>query len=100
MKKNIIKTHEELLKLHGKKITCYIVSNFIQDARISIEKKAENRGPYVFVCQNVCSGNYTYNKLGFEFSWEISSNLYPYEMYDRDCENIICLEKYQLEFEF
>ena len=76
-------THEQLLEMHGKKITCYIEGEYIDDARISVEKE-----DYVYVCQNIKNGTSYIEHLGYQYSWIISANFEPYENYNRECTKI------------
>ena len=79
----MIKTHEELLKLHGRKVTCEIKGIKIEDAKIAVEED------YVFVCQNEKDGLNADDKLGYDYSLPISREDWKYE--DRDyrlCTNI------------
>ena len=77
-----ITTHEELLKLHGAKVTCEINSCEIDDAKICVENDE------VFVCQNKKNGWSARDKLGYKYSWTISSNDDKYETGGSCCKNI------------
>ena len=66
-------THKELLKLHGKSVTCTIKGQEITDAKISVD---EGR---VYVCQNRRCGSPMRNRLGYEYSWKVSTSSDPYE---------------------
>jgi hypothetical protein len=82
MKNKYITTHEELLKLHGKKVTCKIWGDFIDDARISVDDGI------VYVCQNIKMGIYCNNKLGYKYSWYISFKSSKYEDCNNECTEI------------
>lgn len=82
-----IKTHEELLKLHGRSVTCEIQGEKINDAKICVEDGV------IYVCQNKTYGCYSEDKLGYSYSWNISSNKNNYEEYDRMCKNIELIEE-------
>lgn len=77
-------THEQLLKMHGKRITCDIDGVYIDDARISV-----NEYDTVFVCQNIKGTNSLTEKFGYKYIWVISRNRDEYEIDNRDCTNII-----------
>lgn len=78
-----ITTHEELIKLHGKKVTCKIEGKYIDDAKICVDFFA-----YVYVCQNKRKGKPTTNYLGYEYSWLLSNNGNPYENNNQQCTEI------------
>ena len=91
---NIIKTHEELLKLHGRKVTCNIYSNVkgykrsITDAKISVDDEGD-----VYICQNILEGNNADDKLGYEHSWIISDTSWgKYEDSSRGCTDLMLAE--------
>lgn len=75
-------THEELLKHHGKRVTCEIEGDKIDDAKIAVE------GDEVFICQNVKNGDNANNKLGYYYSWSISDKGDEYKDNNRGCTNI------------
>lgn len=84
-----ITTHEQLLKMHGKKITCDIDGEHIDDARISVE------AGYVFVCQNIMDGSYGQEKFEYKYSWVISRRNRVYEEDNQGCINIKLAEEEQ-----
>ena len=69
----MIKTHEELLKLHGRKVTCKIYGAVIDDAKISVD------GNKVYLCQGDSQGQVANDKLGYQYSWLISCENKKYE---------------------
>lgn len=77
-----ITTHEELLKLHGVKVTCKIHDSVIDDAKICVE---DDR---VYVCQNQRDGCSAKDKLGYDYSWQISRPEVKYENNNEGCANI------------
>lgn len=88
MSYNTLNTHDELKKHHGKWVTCSIKGDEIQNAKISVE------GERVFICQNLHSGLKAKDKLGFEYSWIISTKHIgdKYEDRDRGCTDITLVE--------
>ena len=52
----------------GDKVTCWIYSDYIEDARISIV------GDKYYICQNFKDGNYTANKFGYKYSWNFQDD--------------------------
>ena len=64
----------------GMKVKCKIKDNIIDDAKIQIVYNE------IFICQNVISGMWTPNKLGYLYSWCIFSGnereLEETEVYD------------------
>ncbi len=69
-----ITTHEELLKLHGKRVTCEIDGEYIDDAKIVVEADR------IYVCQNKRLGSSPKNKVGYEKGWCISILSRGYEI--------------------
>ena len=63
-----ISDYNELLKLHGAKVKCWIKDTLIEDARISV------CGRCIFLCQNVYDGAPTDNKLGYKYSWYVTNS--------------------------
>jgi hypothetical protein len=59
----------------------------IEDARLAIEDDK------VYVCQNVFNGKNYNGKLGYVYSWCISSSAMKYEVDSGDCEDIELLKK-------
>jgi hypothetical protein len=57
---------------HGDRITCYIEESYIEDAKISIDKKDN-----MFICQDECDGSNTNDKLGYKYSWNIYKTSNP-----------------------
>lgn len=51
---------------HGQKVKCKIIRIEIDDAKISIDSVG-----CIYICQNQIKGNFTNNKLGYEYSWHI-----------------------------
>jgi len=86
----MIKTHEELIKLHGKKVRCVIAGRSIDDAKISVNP---DRGYMVHVCQNLEDGSDAKDKLGYQHSWYISEADSKYEDDRESCENIELIEE-------
>lgn len=84
----MIETHKELLKLHGKKVTCKIQGEYIADAVISVGK-AEN----VYICQNIFDGSDAEDKFGYKHSWAVSREIDPYEDCNRHCTEIELVEE-------
>lgn len=83
----MIKTHEELLKLHGRKVSCEILGEKIEDAKIAVEENM------VFVCQNRKDRGEPDDKLGYEYAWWISDVGYEYEYFGRECTNITLIDE-------
>lgn len=81
-------THAELIKLHGRKITCVIDETVINNAKISVSSDQ-----HVYVCQNLRDGFEAYDKLGYDYSWEISKPLRLYEEWNEKCININLIKK-------
>lgn len=57
---------------HGQRVTCKIKKRseypkYISDAKISIDEDGS-----LFICQNMCRGLSADNKLGYEYSWNIT----------------------------
>lgn len=78
-----IKTHAELIELHGKSVTCEIKGKTITNAKIAVE------GSKVYICQNQKDGNEAVNTLGYKYSWIISrGRSRSYESYDYNTTNI------------
>lgn len=77
-----ITTHEELLKLHGAKVTCKIYDSVIDDAKICVE------GDNVYVCQNVIDGCWAKDKLGYKCSWQISIDKNKYDGHNWNCTDV------------
>jgi len=82
-----IKTHEELLKLHGKKVSCEIDDTKIKNGKICVE------GDCVFICQNLEDGLVCKDKLGYKYSWLVSRNEGKYEKDSRYCKNIKLIDE-------
>ena len=80
-------THEELLKLKGKKITCKIHGTFIDDARIQVEDGQ------VSVCQNVEEGAGCTDNLNYKYGFFISGTCIRYEYNCDDCTDIKLVER-------
>ena len=77
-----ITTHEELLKLHGAKVTCVLLGSQIDDAKICVNK--DN----VYVCQNEKNGASANNTFGYKYSWKISDQECRYGDSDWGCKEI------------
>ena len=92
-----IETHEDLLKLHNRKVTCRIKREIILDGKIIVE------GGNVFICQNVISGMRAHKKFGYKYSWVISRPE-EFQKFSRDKKCYDCyglkLTDGQLEFNF
>lgn len=86
-----IKTHEQLLKMHGKRITCGINGRYIDDARISVENE------FVYACQNEENGDLCKEKFDYKYSWNISGPYSHYEEYKHNCFNIKLVEEQDLD---
>jgi len=56
-------TKSDLLKLHGRKITCWIAGTYISDAKVCVE------GKRVYICQNFKNGSSCKDKMGYRYSW-------------------------------
>jgi hypothetical protein len=84
----MITTHEELIKLHGKSVTCEIEGEYIDDAKISVQENGR-----VYICQNEKKGENTDDKLGHEYSWGISYKGVGYEENNRYCTKITLVTK-------
>lgn len=69
-KHKYITTHEELLKLHGKSVTCKILGQFIRYGKICVQ----NDGIYVCHTSESFIGWKPTDALGYPFGWRISSN--------------------------
>lgn len=82
-----ITTHEQLLKMHGKRITCDIRGKYIDDARISVE---ENNN--IYICQNEIDGISCEETFGYKCSYLISSNNEHYENLIQPCNDIKLVE--------
>lgn len=52
---------------HGMRVTCKIDGKEISDAKISME------GDSMYICQNVLSGSGCKDKLGYKYSWFVTS---------------------------
>jgi len=107
---NYISTHEELLKLHGRKVSCEIEYKKILDAKICVEYyfidnihihgyNNESLFPRIYICQNKLQGEMTSNLLGYNRSWFISNPKLLYEKNHQSCYKIL-LEDPQLELDF
>lgn len=78
-----IKTHEELLGLHGASVTCEIVGRDIKDSRVSVVEDS------IYICQDITDGeDCGSEKFGYKYSWGISDSDDNYEEYSRKCKNI------------
>jgi hypothetical protein len=77
------KTHEELIKLHGRKGRCKIKGDEVDDMKICVENDE------VYVCQNVADGQDADDKLGYKYSWCISEPDYNYRYED---DNVSCTD--------
>ena len=104
-----ITTHEELLKLDGKRVECKIDSHYIEDAKIRVEYYSESvmsfhdstAYPRIYVCQDICCGEDATDKFEYNYSWVISYVGCEYERNSQDCKNIILKKQNpQLEFDF
>jgi len=62
----------------GMAVTCYIKDIYIKDAKL------QYFGEEWYICQNLMSGNYCGNTLGYEYSWVIGNgnHLNAYEVSD------------------
>lgn len=78
----MLKTHSDLIAHKWAKVTCEIQWDKIYDAMIQVE---DDR---VFICQNKKEWLESKNKLGYKYSWSISSLSDKYEECNRDCTNI------------
>jgi hypothetical protein len=85
-------THEQLLGLNGKRVTCKIYDTRITDGKILVDP-----GGRVFVCQNIKWGEQAADLLGYKHSWLISTPILKYEMDKRGCTNIQLLKE-QIDF--
>lgn len=67
-------TYEELSKLHGKKVRCSLCSNLIEDAKILVDKDE------IYLCSNseVADGKCYHNRLGYKYTYSITSDEYSY----------------------
>lgn len=63
-------TYEELLKKDNFKCTAILGDTYVNDAKISVNFETGN----VFICQNEKDGNFTFDKKGYKYSWQIMSN--------------------------
>ena len=92
----MIKTHEELIKFHGKKVRCKIKGTEIDDAKILVEHV--NGYDKVYICQNLKEGLETKDKLGYRYSWCVSeSDNYKYEEDNQYCIDIELVEEKHFE---
>jgi len=92
----MIKTHEELIKFHGKKVRCKIKGTEIDDAKILVEDV--NGYDKVYICQNLKEGLETKHKLGYRYSWCVSeSDHHKYEEDNQDCTDIELVEEKHFE---
>ena len=83
----MIKTHEELLKLHGKRVACEFEGKKIDDAKICVEDDD------VYVCQNEYDGTMAEDMMGYKYSWFTSSEWNSYEDDNAECKNIQVVEE-------
>lgn len=63
-----ITTHEELLSLHGKSVTCKIIGIVIEDGKIAVENDR------VYICQNKMYYPFTKDRPGYKYSWLCSKS--------------------------
>lgn len=75
-KTKYIKTHEELLKLHGRKVSCKVDGRTVEDARIFVDGFKN-----VFILQNISHNGTTTNKFGYKHSFWTSSDETKYEKF-------------------
>jgi hypothetical protein len=88
-----LETHDDLVKNVGKKVTCYIEGEFIEDGEIYVDM---NKWIYIF--QNNKPGCSPMSTIPhYEYSWGISSPCCPYEGGSRRCTRIILKENCNVE---
>lgn len=81
-----ITTHEELLKLDGKHVSCELGAGFIEDGIILVENG------WVYLCQDTIGRDYD-DRKGKKFRLVISKPSCKYEQDSDYCRNIKLLEK-------
>lgn len=101
-----ITTHEELKKLHGRKITCEINGEKIDDAKISVDNQNEHKIERILICQNEISGGHDVKKIesfNYTKAWVISSvgtgGAQTFEEDNRGAENIYLVESDILQYQ-
>lgn len=91
-----VTTHEQLLKLNGRKVDCRILGDPIYDARISVNPDNIS----VFVCHSNPEyiGLGARNKYEYPYSWLISCKDH-YEDNPQGCTHIILIDENEKEKE-
>ena len=83
-----ITTHDELVKLHGRRCTCIIDGTYIENAKIYVDSTCYER---IYICHNYknLNGDEAPDRLGYSFSWSISKYNDEYEEDNRGCTEIL-----------
>ena len=105
LKEEYITTHEELLKLHGKKVTCYYQDIFIEDALIYVWDNEKTSGKNINICHNntvESISNGMFDKTGYKRNPCISSSKEGiiYEKDNREYTKIKLKEEQQTDSGF
>ena len=83
-------THAELVKLHGRKVTCKIDGEYIDDAKISVDKDSSES---VYICQNKRSAYQADDLFEYNYSYFISDSIAKFEDYEQLVTDLKLVER-------
>lgn len=103
-----VETLEELRKLDGKKVTCSILGDHVEEALVHIGESLNLHKNRVFILQDVRNGCGAKDKKGYKYSWNAGinfstdlSNIYELiEEEEQDNDNKIYYEPKEGEYQF
>ena len=98
LKPKYITTHAELLKLHGRSVTCKIEGNFVDDAKICVGGQGHNITELICICCSISKDMGVFSPtepLGYKQAIWISMKSLNYENDNRKCIKIKLKEETQ-----